>query len=230
VIEGNNGLPLVRAASPDAGSDAPIDTRTHRHVLVKRSERHYTTTVSLGRHESLHFTARDSAAAVAAADAFTAWAPAVFTGTPFRGERRASARPFPDVLELSARDAIGRGLPVAVVVMLVRDGDSLPGSTQRWVAGMRGQLRATDLAGMLSEGEIGLMMPGAGATQAKTIAERLRTTMSGMAARDAVLIGVAARNPQQGSADGIVHDARADAVARTRVPRVSASAHHGVNR
>jgi len=82
---------------------------------------------------------------------------------------------------------------------------------------------------MLSEGEIGLLMPDTGATQAKTIAERLRTVMGGVSSHESVLIGVAARNPLNGSVEGIVHDARADAVARTRVPRVSASP-HGVTR
>jgi hypothetical protein len=42
-------------------------------------------------------------------------------------------------------------------------------------------------------------------------------------------VGVAARNPGQGAADGIVQDARADAVAGTRRRRVSDSP-HGVNR
>ena len=117
---------------------------------------------------------------------------------------------------------------MALVVLLVRGAASLPGSTQRWVAEMRGQMRASDLAGMLNEGEIGLLMHDTGGEQATRIAERLRAVVGKEPGRDAILIGVALRDPGRGAADGIVHDARANAVAGTRRARASDSA-HGVN-
>jgi len=225
-IESSGGTPLLRVMQPDeaAAAEGPF-----RLVLVKRSERHYTTTVSLARHESLRFTPRDYDAADAAATMFELWAPAVFTGTAGRRERRAASRGFQEDLERSAREAVERGLPVAVVVLVIRDAVSLPGSTQRWVAGIRGQMRASDVAGMLAEGEIGLLMHDAEAEQAKTIAERLRVVVGGTPGHESILIGVASRAPGQGAADGIVRDARADAVAGTRRARASTSP-HGVNR
>jgi GGDEF domain-containing protein len=116
-----------------------------------------------------------------------------------------------------------------MVVLIVRDAASFPGSTQRWVAGIRGQMRASDLAGMLGEGEIGLLMQDTEAEQAKGIAERLRAVVSGEPGREAILVGVAGRTPSHGTAEGIVHDARADAVAGTRRRR-AADSPHGVNR
>jgi len=226
-IESSGGTPLLRVTQPDgsaAAAEGPF-----RLVLVKRSERHYTTTVSLARHESLQFTPRDYDAATAAATMFELWAPAVFSGAAGRRERRAASRGFQEDLERSAREAVERGLPVAVVVLLIRDAVSLPGSTQRWVAGIRGQMRASDVAGMLAEGEIGLLMHDAEAEQAKTIAERLRVVVGGTPGHESILIGVASRAPGQGAADGIVRDARADAVAGTRRARASTSP-HGVNR
>ena len=118
---------------------------------------------------------------------------------------------------------------MAVVVLLIRDAASLPGSTQRWVAEIRAQMRASDLAGMLGEGEIGLLMHDTGAEQAKVIAERLRTVVGGEPGRESILVGVAGQNPGQGKVDSIVQDARADAVAGTRRRRASDSP-HGVNR
>jgi len=229
VIEGPVGTPTLHCVCPEGAVDSITEPGTFRLVLVKRSERHYTTTVSLARHESLQFTPRDHATASAAVDTVGLWAPVAFTTAQVSRERRSAPRGFPEVLERSAREAIERGLPVAVVVLVVRDALSLPGTTQRWVAGIRGQMRASDLAGMLGEGEIGLLMHDTEANQAKTIAERLRTVVGGLPGRDAVAIGVAARNPDQGSAEGIVHDARADAVAGNRRSRVSVSP-HGVNR
>jgi hypothetical protein len=198
-------------------------------VLVKRSERHYTTTVSLGRYESLQFTPRDHAAANAAAAMFDVWAPAALSGTSARRERRSAPRGFADVVERSAREALERGSPVAMVVLLIRDAASLPGSMQRWVAGIRGQLRASDLAGMLGEGEIGLLMHDTDAEQAKGIAERLRAVVGDEPGREFILVGVAGRSPGQGTADGIVHDACTNAVAETQRRRASDSP-HGVNR
>ncbi len=52
------------------------------------------------------------------------------------------------------------------------------------LAEIRAQMRASDLAGMLGEGEIGLLMHDTGAEQAKAIAERLRTVVGGEPGRE----------------------------------------------
>jgi PleD family two-component response regulator len=90
-------------------------------------------------------------------------------------------------------------------------------------------LRASDLAGLLGDGEIGLLMIDTGAEQAKSIAERLRAVVGGDPGQESILVGVAARNPGQETVDGIVQDAREDALAGTRRRRASDSP-HGVNR
>jgi hypothetical protein len=220
---------VLGATSPAGAQEVDADTNVFRLALVKRSERHYTTTVSLGRNESLQFTPIDHAAASVAAALFDAWAPAALGGSRKRRERRSAPRGFTEILQRSAREALERGAPVAVVVLLIRDAASLPGSTQRWVAGIRAQLRASDLAGLLGEGEIGLLMIDTGAEQAKSIAERLRAVVGGDPGQESILVGVAARNPGQETVDGIVQDAREDALAGTRRRRASDSP-HGVNR
>ena len=228
-IESSSGVPAINITAPAGASEVHADASAFRLVLVKRSERHYTTTLSLGRNESLQFTPRDHAAATVAVSMFDAWAPAALGGARARFERRAAPRGFAEVLQRSAREAHERGAPIAVVVLLIRDAASLPGSTQRWVAGIRAQLRASDLAGMLGEAEIGLLMMDTGAEQAKSIAERLRAVVGGEPGQESILVGVAARNPGQDTVDGIVQDAREDALAGTRRKRASDSP-HGVNR
>jgi hypothetical protein len=228
-IESSSGAPALRVSTPTSTSEVDADAHSFRLVLVKRSERHYTTTVSLGRNESLQFTPRDHAAADAAVAMFEAWAPVTLGAGHARRERRSTSRGFTEILQRSAREALERGSPVAVVVLLIRDAVSLPGLTQRWVAGIRAQMRASDLAGMLGEGEIGLLMIDSGADQAKSISERLRAVVSGDPDQESILVGVAARSPGQDTVEGIVQDAREDALAGTRRRRASDSP-HGVNR
>jgi hypothetical protein len=228
IIESKNGGPAIRITCPTGAAESVSDTGAYRSVLVKRSERHYTTTVLLGRHESLQFTPRDHAAASAAVATFDVWAPGAFGGASARSERRVAPRGFPEVLQRAAHEALDRGMPVAVVVLLIHDASSLPGSTQRWVAEIRAQMRASDLAGMLGEGEIGLLMHDTGAEQAKGIADRLRTVVGGEPGLESILVGVSTQHPGQGTAEAIVEDARADAVRGTRRQQVSDS--QGVNR
>jgi len=228
VLSDAAGNQRLRVIAPVGAADSEAHPGTFRVVLVKRSERHYTTTVALGRHESLLFTPRDSTVVRRAVEAFGAWATLAFRSAPDGRERRSAARGFPEVLERSAREAVSRGFPVAVVVLVVHHEASRHESTQRWVAGMRGQMRATDMAGMLGEGEIGLLMYDTQLDQAKNIAERLRAMITGVPGGESIAIGVAARHPgQQGSVEGIVHDARARAVAASRISRASVSPHGG---
>ena len=97
-----------------------------------------------------------------------------------------------------------------------------PGATQRWVAGMRGQLRPLDLAGTLTEGEIGLLMHDTTVHHAKGIAERLRAIVGGAGGSGSILIGIATRTPGMGRAEGLVREARTDALGGENSPANSA--------
>jgi hypothetical protein len=208
-VESTSGGVVLRASSPVIGG--PETAKTSRLTVVNRSDRHYTTTVSVGRSEGLQFTPCDHAAATAAAEVLNAWAGSYRISTA-RRDRRSGAPPFHEVMERSAREAVERAVPVTAVVLLIRDAALSPGSTQRWVAGMRGQMRPSDLAGMLAEGEIGLLMHDTTAQHAKNIASRLRAVVDGLPGGEPILIGVATRVPGLPVADGIVREARADAL------------------
>jgi hypothetical protein len=208
-IESSSGALILRASTPSMASAE--GARASRLTVVNRSDRHYTTTVSVGRNEGLPFTPQDYGTASAAADVLNAWASS-FRVSPSRRDRRSGSSGFHEVMERSAREVIDRGIPVTAVVLLIRDAVLSPGSTQRWVAGMRGQMRPSDLAGMLAEGEIGLLMHDTTAQHAKSIASRLRAVVDGLPGTDPILIGVATRVPGLPNVDGIVRDARADAL------------------
>jgi len=206
-VEAANGDCLLRAASP-AAAERVMHTRL---TVVNRSDRQYTTIVSIGRSEGQPFTPRDHAVASAAAEVLSAWVSSSRV-SPSRRDRRAAAPAFQEVMERSAREAVERGAPVTAVVLLIRDAALAPGSTQRWVAGMRGQMRPSDLAGMLAEGEIGLLMHDTTAQHARNIASRLRAVVDGLPGTEPVLVGVATRVPGVPAAESIVNEARADAL------------------
>jgi hypothetical protein len=208
-VEAHSGGVVLRAASPVGGGSAA--SKASRLTVVNRSDRHYTTTVSIDRSDGVQFTPRDHAVAVAAAEVLNAWASSYRASTS-RRDRRTGAPPFHEVMERSSREAVERGVPVTAVVLLIRDAVLLPGSTQRWVAGMRGQMRPSDLAGMLAEGEIGLLMHDTTAQHAKNIASRLRAVVDGLPGSEPILIGVATRVPGLPMVDGIVREARTDAM------------------
>jgi hypothetical protein len=208
-VESHSGGIVLRASSSvNGGSDG---AKTSRLTVVNRSDRHYTTTVSIDRSEGIQFTPRDHAVVAAAAEVLSAWA-ASSAVSPSRRDRRTGAPPFHEVMERSSREALERGVPVTAVVLLIRDAVLLPGSTQRWVAGMRGQMRPSDLAGMLAEGEIGLLMHDTTAQHARNIAARLRAVVDGLPGSEPILIGVATRVPGLAVVNGIVREARADAL------------------
>jgi len=214
-IDTAEGAPFLRVTDPQQ-APAAAGAGSLRLVLVKESERHYTTTVSLTRPEDRPFSPRDHEAASAVLEMLAAWSPAALQGAPAGRERRAEASRFVSLLERSAREAIERGAPVAIVVLVVPEAPSLPGSIQRWVAGIRGQMRASDLAGMLAEGEIGLLMQDTTAAHARSIAERLRSVVGTAQGHRPILIGVASRAPGGEAIDGIVAEARSDAMASAR--------------
>ena len=111
-IESSSGVPAFSITAPAGASDVHADASAFRLVLVKRSERHYTTTLSLGRNESLQFTPRDHAAANAAVSDVRCMG----TG----GSRKERVRVSSDArhradsqksFERSAREALERGAP-----------------------------------------------------------------------------------------------------------------------
>jgi hypothetical protein len=218
-IESANGDLVLRAASPAIGG--PETVKGSRLTVVNRSDRQYTTTVSISRNEGLQFTPRDHAVATTAGEVLNAWAASYRVSTSKR-DRRTGAPAFHEVMERSAREAVERGAPVTGVVLLIRDAVLSPGSTQRWVAGMRGQMRPSDLAGMLAEGEIGLLMHDTTGQHAKNIASRLRAVVDGLPGTDPILIGVATRVPGLPVVDGIVREARADALNSRSTDRTAA--------
>ena len=72
----------------------------------------------------------------------------------------ASTRGFEAVLDRAASQMTRDGLDVSVVVIVVPESGSRRAVLQSWVTDIRGRLRGSDLAGVISDGEIGVLLSG----------------------------------------------------------------------
>jgi hypothetical protein len=158
-----------------------------------------------------HFTPQERETANAAAQLLETWT--TRPGLPAHGrqERRASARSFADVLQVVADQTVERGSAVTVMVISSAKAASNPGTTQRWVAQVRGLLRPYDLIGLLAEGEVGLLLYEAMADQGRQVLarlERVARTSSVFGNAGGLTVGIASRKPGERGAGNILQEAR----------------------
>jgi hypothetical protein len=129
-----------------------------------------------------------------------------------RPDRRATARPFGQVLDHTAALALRDGRDVSVVVVAVPSLAGRSSAIQQWVIDMGTQLRGSDVAGALSTCEIGVLLYGASREHARVVIERLRRHLDfGRALPDGT-IGTASRRAGELAEPSLVDAARADAL------------------
>jgi GGDEF domain-containing protein len=125
------------------------------------------------------------------------------------------------VLEALAERALADGTPVTTIVLFPADTRFRPTSViQAWVADLRSQLRPRDLAGILQEGEIGLLLHDTNAEKAAAVLARIWDHLGKRNAGQsfAFTIGLASRGPHSGETGSLLEAARADAMARSSAP------------
>jgi hypothetical protein len=166
-------------------------------------------TLTLVRADQQHFTPLEHSMALVAAELLADWA-----GKPASVEIHEAATVFGRTIERLASEALERGLAVTAVV--VATSGSAPGASQAFVDELRRQMRQSDVVGVLRPGEVGLLLPDTTAAHASAVARRLRSALSALAASRSSIraIGFATRVPGEGVAEGILNDARANALRR----------------
>src|SRR5262249_38344536 len=105
---------------------------------------------------------------------------------------------------------------VSVVVLLLSDAASFPGLTQQWIARIRATMRASDMVGMLGEGEIGLLLDETPRDRADAVAIRIVKMLEAAdrSGSPVVATGVATRSPGGPGGAGLSAEARNDAISR----------------
>ncbi len=130
-------------------------------------------------------------------------------------ERRAGGRSFGDVIDRLAEQTVERGSSVSVIVVSNTQAVFQPGITQRWVARIRGSLRAADLVGMLGEGEVALLLPDTADDQAREVAARVeRLAQEAGAFGPRMRLGIASRRPGEIQIGTLVQQARQNVLRR----------------
>jgi hypothetical protein len=132
-------------------------------------------------------------------------------------ERRGNSRSVDIVFDQLATDAVAAGQHASMIVMSIDTTPVWPGLLSLWVARIRGQLRAGDRAGVLSDREIAVMLYGASADQAAHVCARLQQVVeAGDDAHDVLhpAIGMTTREPDAPFEGSLVGAARAAAARR----------------
>jgi len=208
------GAPLIQLGQMEPRhGDAPGGSRL---VIVRRVPNQYALTLMLTCGEGRRVTRQQRELADAAANLLDAFVRSVF-GRLQQHDRRTASRTFDEVLDRFAGQAIERGSAVSMVVLLMADAASYPGLTQQWIGRLRGVMRASDIVGMLGEGEIALLLHDTPLDRAEAVAKRIVKMLETIGDRHpspVVATGVATRLPGSGGGAGLAAEARNDAMLR----------------
>jgi len=207
-VESTGRRIVYHAGSAEIGSSAGETDRAR--MLVRRvMPAGEGATLTLVRGDHQHFTPLEHSMALVAAELLADWA-----AKPAAIEATDAITLFGRTIERLASEALERGLAVTAVV--VATNGAAPGASQAFVDELRRQMRQSDVVGVLRPGEVGLLLPDTTAAHAAAVAKRLRAALTAIAASRSSIraIGFATRMPGEGVAEGILNDARANAMRR----------------
>ena len=209
------GAPLIQVGQMEARQgDVSGGSRL---VIIRRVPNRYTLTLVLTSAEERRISRQQREVADAAANLLDAWVRSVLARLQ-QHDRRTASRTFEEVLDRFAGQAIERGSAVSMVVLLIADAACASGLTQQWIARIRGTMRASDIVGMLGEGEIALLLHDTALDRAEAVAQRIVKLLETIGDRHPspiVATGVASRLPgAAGGGAGLAAEARNDAMLR----------------
>jgi hypothetical protein len=217
VVTASNGVPTLNiadnAAFSTVGQSSQVDELVSTHHVLDV----HTMVLTVRRAHGNPFTRREQQLVDRAAATFAAWLPGVLPGLPQVQERRTENRGFDEVVDRVAVQQVADGLDVVMLVVVAPAAVSRPGLLHKWVAEIRGQLRASDLAGSLSDREIGVLLSGTTPNDLAAVRARIlrRVTVVETGRGTArVAIGVASRSAGVVAAESLVRLARQDAARR----------------
>ncbi len=207
------GAPLIQVGHMEPRQG---DASGSRLVILRRVPNRYTLTLVLTSAEGRRITRQQREVVDAAANLLDAWVRSVL-GRLQQHDRRTASRTFDEVLDRFAGQAIERGSAVSMVVLLIADAACYAGLTQQWIARIRGTMRASDIVGMLGEGEIALLLHDTALDRAEPVAQRIVKMLGTIGDRHpspVVAVGVASRLPGSAGGAGLAAEARNDAMLR----------------
>jgi hypothetical protein len=178
IVTAANGMHVLSVGSAGVFSDATSGERGNQIASTTRVLDRYTVVLGVRRPEDREFLRRDRQTVDSAAAIFAPWLSGVLQRPAYGKDRRAARQRFEDVIDRMAAATARGGADVSVVVIPAVEAARRPGQVQQWVADMRGQLRAADLVGALTDNEVALLLSEATAADAARVVERLRNHLT----------------------------------------------------
>jgi len=207
------GAPLVQLGRTPPDPGEPSEGR--HLVIVRQIPEQYTMTMVVGWAIERRVTRQEHQVAQTTADLLESWVQRVAWRPRQARERRVTSRSFGELLERFAQQALASGTPVTAVVLSFRDAVFRPGITQTRIGRIREQVRAADLVGRLSEGEIGMLLHDTAGRHASAVVARVRRILQTVDAPGAALrvsIGIATRSPGEPTSVTLADEAREGAL------------------
>lgn len=193
----------------DGPAPSSAEAATGRLISTTTVMDSYTAVLTVHRSTGENFTRREQRLVERTSAILAGWLPGTLGVLGRTTDRRSEHREFEEVLDRAAAQTTRDGIDVSMLVISAPDAGSYPGVLQRLVAEIRGQLRGSDLAGALSEREIGVLLSGTSAEQVPVVCQRIRQQPT--LARNkgpASTIGAATRAAGQMGASSLVSAAR----------------------
>jgi hypothetical protein len=180
-------------------------------VATARILDRYSMTLAVTREAERPFTRRDRHLLDVAAPIFSTWLAGVLQQPAFANDRRVAPRGFDDIVERVVGRAAEEGSAVSVVLFRVNDGGMRGEAVRRWISDIRGQLRPTDLAGLVSESEVVVLLTDTEPERAQPVVDRLRRRLDQsdlFAGLAPLAVGIASSTADRPVAGSIVNAAR----------------------
>jgi hypothetical protein len=217
VVTASNGVHALSIGDSTAFSTTRPASEFEEIVSTHQVLAGYTMVLAVRRAQGQTFTRREQLIVDRAASTFASWLPAVMPRLPQAQERRTENRGFDQVLDRVAVRNVADGLDVVVLVVVTPAAVSRPGLLHKWVAEIRGHLRASDLTGALSDREMGILLSGTTVDHLAVVRARIlrRVALLDTAGgASPVSIGVASSSAGSVIETSLVDAARQDAARR----------------
>jgi hypothetical protein len=220
VVTSNQGVPIFEAGDREVFNDVRPPMSACQ-LVAGIPLREQSASLGLRRPDGEPFTKYEQALFNRVTSLFAAWLPTALERSVSKRDRRSDDREFEHVIELTAARTIQDGAEVSALVIDLKKAKLRPGSLHRWAADLRGLLRASDVAGTLSDREIGVLLPRTGSVGAQAVGariqERLESEADGL--ESAASVGLATLAPGSPPLRSIVQAARDDGARRARTDR-----------
>ena len=210
-VRSSSGAPLIAVGEWHRSAGNVRDPGS-RLVVLRHKEEQYSLALGVVKADEHHITPQDAHVIGKAADLLELWAQRLL----YRGkgtlERRAVPRRFDMFVEELAVQASERNVPVSGMVIELRPQSFATTVVHECVARLRDRMRASDLVGVLSETDIGLLLHNTSGEDTPIVEARVRQIVQevdAMLGADGVAIGVSTRMPGDTPTQPILAEARA---------------------